>query len=43
MTGLKYINEGKFKSIRNITLEEWLVEQWLANGGPAGTISVTVD
>lgn len=40
IAGLKYINEGKFKSVRNITLEQWLVEQWLANGGPAGAITV---
>jgi len=43
MLGLKYINEGKFKSVRNITLEQWLVEQWLANGGPAGAITITTD
>ena len=43
MVGLKYINEGKFKSVRNITLEQWLVEQWGLNGGPPGTISVVAD
>lgn len=41
--GLKYVNEGKFATVRGITLEQWLVEQWQANGGPAGSISVTVD
>lgn len=41
--GLKYIDEGKFATVRGITLEQWLVEQWGLNGGPAGAITVTVD
>lgn len=40
---LSFINQGKFKTVQNKSLDRWLFEQWQANGGPEGTISGTPD
>ena len=41
--GLSYINQGKFQTVQGKSLQKWLLEQWQANGGPAGTITGTPD
>lgn len=41
-TALSYINQGKFKT-QDKSLQRWLIEQWQTYGGPAGTVTGTVN
>lgn len=41
--GLRYMNQGQFKTIQDKSLQRWLLEEWQADGGPAGTVSGTPD
>lgn len=39
LNGLAYINQGKFKTVQNKTLNTWILEQIVAKGAKIGTVT----
>ena len=40
-TGLSFINQGKFKTVKGQSLQRWLLEQISASGAKVGSVSGT--
>ena len=41
--GLSFVNQGKFQTLQNKSLERWLLEQMVAKGFKLGVVSGTPD